>query len=427
VVRYLRYGLEVDFSKLRAERPPVLLLGGLSLLRPLGFAGIPAIVATPYPDEPALASRYCSGRCLLPPLANEQAVVDVLLGAGERLANRLGRRVPLYYGNDDHLHIIYAFRPELERYFLLLLNEPAVGGALIDKDSFERLARARGLPVPRTLAWDGAGEDALREARGPVVVKPRVKLAWDDSPILLRLVGGEGKARVFESGAAVMAHPLACQLHEQLTFQEYVPGNDRQLWSFHGFTDDEGSLLAAFVGRKMRTFPMLTGMSTFLELAHNEELAELGRDVVRRVPLKGVFKIDFKRDAASGRYYLLEINARYNLWHHMAAKNGINLPRIAYDYLVDGARPPAAEYRTAFRWLCLRLDFRAYRDLASRGELTFGGWLLSLLASRKVYDLFSWGDPLPLLLRSAERLRTWRQRGTGILKLRLREWLSTAL
>src|SRR5262245_45278689 len=84
-VRNLRYGLDVDFATLRAQRPPVLLLGGLTLLRPLGFAGIPTIVASPYPDEPALVSRYCGGRCRLPPLVHEEAAAQALLDAGDRL------------------------------------------------------------------------------------------------------------------------------------------------------------------------------------------------------------------------------------------------------------------------------------------------------------------------------------------------------
>jgi predicted ATP-grasp superfamily ATP-dependent carboligase len=167
-------------------------------------------------------------------------------------------------------------------------------------------------------------------------------------------------------------------------------------------------------------------MSSFLELAHNDELAAIGRDIAGRVPLKGVFKIDFKRDPDTGRYYLLEINARYNLWHHMAAKNGINLPQIAYDYLVHDARPAALRYRTTVRWLCLRLDFRACRELVSRGELSVGGWLRSLVASRKVYDLFSWTDPLPALRHAGDRLRWWLTRRAGFLRLRLRQWLSTA-
>jgi predicted ATP-grasp superfamily ATP-dependent carboligase len=111
----------------------------------------------------------------------------------------------------------------------------------------------------------------------------------------------------------------------------------------------------------------------------------------------------------------------------MAARNGVNLPEIAYRYLVQGARPAAVRYTTSVRWLCLRLDYRAFHELAARAELNLGGWLRSLLGSRKVYDLFSWTDPLPALRHAANRLSSWLQRRAGVLRLRLREWLSTAL
>jgi predicted ATP-grasp superfamily ATP-dependent carboligase len=414
--------------RLRPERSPALLLGGgLNLIRPLGFAGIPAIVATPDPRDSTLASRFCSGRCLLPLPHHPEALVETLLTAGDRLASALGCRVPLFYGNDDYLNLIYSFREQLAQRFLLLLNEPDVARALLDKDRFEAFARDRGLAVPRTLTWDDTGPDALDRAAGPVLVKPRMKVGWDDSTIHLRLFGGESKARIFESGREAMAHPLVCQFRDQLSFQEFIRGDDRHLWSFHGVADEKGTLLAWFIGRKLRTFPSLTGMSTYLELAHDDELAAVGRDIVARIPLKGVFKIDFKKDATSGLFYMLEINARFNLWHHVAARNGLNLPQIAYDYLVHGARPPETPYCTAFRWLCFRHDFHAYRELASRGELSLGGWLFSLLASRKVYHLFSWTDPLPCLMVAGSRVQLWLRRGLDYLRLRLRQWLSTAL
>jgi len=428
VSKTLSLDLNIDVRRFRPERPPVVLLGGgLNLLRPLGFAGIPAIVASPYPREPALSSRYCSGRCLLPPLHNQEAVVETLLAVQERLASTLGCRTPLFYGNDDHLNLIYSFREQLTRRFLLLLNEPDVARALIDKDRFEALARDRGLAVPRTLTWDDTGPGALSRAEGPVLVKPRLKVGWDDSAIHLRLFGGQGKARVFKNGREVMAHPLASQLKEQLTFQVFTPGGDESLWSFHGYADEKGELLAWFVGHKLRTFPSLTGMSTFLELAHDDELAAIGRDIVARVPLKGVFKIDFKRDAGNGRVHVLEINARFNLWHHMAAKNGVNLLQVAYNYLVHGTRPAGTRYRTTFRWLYLRLDVRAFQELASRGELDLGGWLASLFRSRKVYDLFSWTDPAPWLRVGGERAISRLRRWLDHLKSGLRRWLSTAL
>src|SRR6185295_5636783 len=176
-----RFGLDADLTRFYAERPPVLLLGGLTLLRPLGEAGIPVIVGSQHRNDPTFASRYCMGRLLHTPLANPGAAAEALLTAGDRLLERLGRRVPLFYGNDDYLDLIYAHREELSRRFLLLLNDPEIGAGLIDKDRFEALARVRGLPVPRTLEWDGCGDGALAAATGPVLVKPKVKLGWEDS------------------------------------------------------------------------------------------------------------------------------------------------------------------------------------------------------------------------------------------------------
>jgi D-aspartate ligase len=193
-----------------------------------------------------------------------------------------------------------------------------------------------------------------------------------------------------------------------------VPGDDRALWSFHGFADEQSELVEWFIGRKVRTYPALTGDSSYLELAHDEELAALGREVVTRLGLKGIFKMDFKRHATTGRFHLLEINARFNLWHYLGAANGVNLARVAYDYLSTGARPQHKAAKTQYRWLCFKLDWRAYR----RGEVGTRQWLGSLLGARKVYDLFAWTDPLPLFVHLRQQLPRIRRRAL--------RWLSTA-
>jgi predicted ATP-grasp superfamily ATP-dependent carboligase len=275
------------------------------------------------------------------------------------------------------------------------------------------------------LQWDGSGEASLGGFPGQVLVKPKSKIAWDDSEVLFKLLGGHGKARIFASGREVVEHPLAYRFKDELVFQEYLPGDDRSLWSFHGFADERGSLLAWFIGRKLRTFPALTGTSTYLELAHEVDLAAVGRDIVARVPLRGVFKIDFKKDPKSGVFRVLEINARFNLWHHLAARNGLNLPKVAYDYLMHGTRPQTPlSYGTGVRWICLPLDVRAYRELASRGELGAASWFASVLAHRKAYDSFAWTDPLPPLRALAGKVssRLWRT----ITSFRWRPWRSTA-
>jgi hypothetical protein len=81
----MKNGLGFDLRRFHPERPPALLLGGLNLVRALGLAGIPAIVASPQPDSPARASRFAHGGLLLPPLEQRDAVLETLVRAGERI------------------------------------------------------------------------------------------------------------------------------------------------------------------------------------------------------------------------------------------------------------------------------------------------------------------------------------------------------
>ena len=407
-------------------RIPALLLGGTNLVRALGLAGIPAIVASCDPDEPSFASRYCIARRVLPPLSRPDAIVDALLDLSAELFRSLGRRVPLFYGNDDWLELIYANRDRLEGHFLAILNEAPVAQSLIEKSRFAAFAAEHGLPVPATLRWEGSGKDCLNHWRGQVLVKPRHKLDWHDSPLHDRLFTDDGKALIFESGAAAMAHPLVERYRNQLAFQEYIPGDDRHLWSFHGFSDENGAVLQSFVGRKIRTYPPLTGESAYIEMVRDEGLAAFARQIAMRIPLRGPFKIDFKQDPRDGRVVILEINARCTLWHYLGAANGVNLMQAAYEYLVDGRRPAPHGYSTRRRWLFLQLDFKAYRALAKRGELSFLGWLRSIAAAPKVYDVFSWSDPGPFLALWIGRVTRRLRRMTEKLATVVRQWRSTA-
>jgi predicted ATP-grasp superfamily ATP-dependent carboligase len=409
----MKSATELNARRFSSGRPPAVLLGGLNVLRALGLADIPVIVASDE-DEAAFASRYCHGRIHLPPLGDRRAVADTLLRAGERLASALGQRIPLFYGNDDWQRLVQDYRDELAQYYLLLLNDVEVADAVIEKDRFQQLAAARGLPIPRSLEWD-----ALASVAGPVLVKPRAKFKGEHYAAYPRLFGAHGKARIFASGTALLADAAAQQLRAELLIQEYVGGDDRNIWSFHGFADERSVLLDWFIGRKIRTYPVLTGESTYLELAHDEELAGLGQHIVCALGLKGVFKIDLKRDPRTGGFRVLEVNARYNLWHYLGAANGLNLPLTAYEHLVYGKRPAAPRsYRTTHRWLDLRMDWQAYRQLSARGELGFGGWLASLAAAPNVCELFSWDDPLPFVYRL-------RYIGSRLPKV-ARRWLSTA-
>ena len=415
-----------DFPSQTFPCLPAVLVGGVNLVRSLGLAGIPAIVASSDEHEPAFASRYCAAKCLLPPMSHPEAVVDALVAIGDRLAGEHGRRVPLFYGSDDALKVICADRERLQRYFLLMLNDPSVADAMIAKDSFQAFARQRGLPVPVALRWEAKGPGSVAAHPGPVVVKPSNKEGWSDS-LLRKRAFGHAKALVYATGAEAAADARLAAFHEQLTCQEYVAGGDESNWSYHAFADEKGRVLDAFVGHKVRTCPPGNGESAFIELADNAELMELGARIASELPLRGIFKMDFKRDERTGRWYLLEVNARFNLWQYLGAANGVNLVRTAYDYLTDGKRPARfTPHRKNTRWLSLELDARAFRELRREGRLGAIAWLASLAFTRKVYNLFAWRDPGPWLSFWGRRFARVSGRGSAYLVTRMRQWLSTA-
>ena len=388
---------------------PVVLLGGLNIVRALGMARIPVIVASAGRRLPSMASRYCSGVIELPAITERAAVVKTLIEETRQFG-----RVPLFYDNDDRLALVQDYRAALAPHFALLLNEPALADALVEKSRFQALAEQHGLPVPRRLDWE-----QLDAHTGPVLVKPKTRTGWDHSSVRRQLFGGAGKARIFGSGREARANALAAQLADQLSFQEYVPGGDDAIWSFHGFAAPGGEVLEWFVGRKIRTWPALTGDSSYLGLARDERLVALGRDIARRLGLAGIFKMDFKRSADNGRFYLFEINTRFNLWHYLGASAGVNLPEVAYRYLLGGRKPSHAEANTRVRWLHLQYDLRAFRELRARRELSLAQWLRSLAHRPLVYDLFSWSDPKPFV-------RHWTARLRSAFTRRMHRWLATA-
>jgi predicted ATP-grasp superfamily ATP-dependent carboligase len=418
----MHVNFESQIERLPDFPVPVVLLGGLNLVRALGLAGIPVVLASPDSDEAAFASRYCHARYRLPPLREAASVLRTLDWIGERLQRRFRTRPPLVYGNDDYLRFLYAHREHLETRFRFRLVNTPLGETLLDKERFAALAQERGLPVPRKLVWEGSGVGALAESEYPILIKPKVKFDWDASPLLRSLFGGEGKALVLQNGRAALQHPLVQHYREQLVFQQYIPGDDGQLWCFDGVADEDGKLLAGYVGHKLRAFPPLTGDSCYIELARDPALDAAVRDVMARVPLRGIFNMDFKKDPRDGRYYLLEINARYNFWLYLGAKSGINLAKVMYDYLLTGKRPAPLSYSTRYRWLDFALDRKACRELSAGGKLGVVRWALSLLGTPKIYNLFSWDDPRPW----AERWGARFQRRFSRSSKRLRRWLSKA-
>jgi len=199
--------------------------------------------------------------------------------------------------------------------------------------------------------------------------------------------------------------PLLRAINIDLLAQELIPGPEARLESYHCYVDRHGSVAGEFTGRKIRTYPASYGHTTALEITDAPDVGRQGRDIVERLGLTGVAKLDFKRGRA-GELHLLEINPRFTLWHHPGALAGVNIPALVHADLTGTPRPAVTRARAGVRWCRVWRDLPAAR--AARVPLT--AWLPWALRC-EAKSALSWRDPMPVVRSTLHRLAAWHDTG----------------
>lgn len=349
----------------------VVAIGDLDLVRPLRRAGAEVVLLA---DErsPARWSRDVARVVALPDPHHDGALIDLLLG----LVAGADRPVPLFYQGDQELLAISRHRERLRPAFGFVLPPPDVVEDLVDKARFQELARRLELPVPPATLLQARDAEAHRLS-GPALVKPVNRTgAW-------RRIGLEAKAVQVADDAALreLADRVGAEFPDLLV-QHLVPGDEDRIESYHVYVDASGRIAGEFTGRKVRTHPRRFGFTTSLVTTDERDVRDLGRRVVERTGLLGVAKVDVKRDP-DGRLWVLEVNPRFNLWHHPGAVAGVNLPALVLADVTGTSRPPAVGVRTGVRWSMPLRDLKAARA----GGEPLGAWLRWTLRSDAYQDL----------------------------------------
>jgi D-aspartate ligase len=361
-------------------------LGDTDLLRALSLAQVPCAVAEP-PDEPAHYSRLAR-RSL--DWADPIEQPDALLRSLEGFAATTSEPPVLFYDEDRYVLFISRARERLARHFRFVLPSRELVEDLVDKSRFQSLAERLDLPVPPGRFLNPRSDPPPLDLELPLAVKPRRRDAqWSD-------IGGGAKAlRVDSTDSLRKLWARLATAGLPVLVQQLIPGPETLVESYHVYVDERGDTVGEFAGRKLRTWPQEYGFSTALVTSDAADVLALGRDIVARLEFRGVAKLDFKRaPGPDGRLYLLEINPRFNLWHHLGARAGVNLPALVYADLVGEPRRPDASgpARVGVRWCNPWYDILAARAAGIPLRQWFT-WMLGCEAKRTV----AWDDPLPLV------------------------------
>lgn len=281
--------------------------------------------------------------------------------------------------------------------------------AASDKARIHAEATALGIGVPRSALVARAGDPAPDDAGlFPGVVKPHRSVIGD----------GEGRRKTgvrFVADRADCARALADLPAE--AFPVLVQGRVHGPGEGVFLARWDGRTLARFAHRRLREKPPAGGVSVFREsIDMDPSVLAACEALLDRLDWQGVAMIEGKRDLATGRWCVMEINGRFWGSLQLAIDAGVDFPSLLVRALLGGAPEPIPDWRPGvrLRWEWGDVDHLLIRMRRSRERLSLPpdapgrlGALLRFLAHRPGRDrleILRWSDPLPFVVETLARL-----------------------
>jgi predicted ATP-grasp superfamily ATP-dependent carboligase len=179
----------------------------------------------------------------------------------------------------------------------------------------------------------------------------------------------------------------------------------------------QGRTIARFAHRRLREKPPAGGVSVYREsIAAEPALLTACDSLLDALQWSGVAMIEGKRDAATGRWYVMEINGRFWGSLQLAIDAGVDFPALLSSAVLDGAlsEPPAWRAGVRLRWEWGDVDHLLLRMLRSKERLslppdspgriaTLLQWC-SVVPGRDKLEVLRLRDPRPFLVETLERL-----------------------
>lgn len=378
---------------MRSHRTPVLVLAPARFVAPLGVMrslrelDVPVHCLQHEGPSVAGSSRWCAGRVAAgrdgrPAGLPEAEVLDQLLDAGRRL----GEGAILLPASDEWAIFVATHAALLRQRFVFPVVPLDVVLAVTSKAALHDLAVRHGVCTPRIRVPDG--QDQVRgmadELGYPVLLKP-----------VASLPGQEAVALVHEP-ASLVDQFAAMGGPGRVLLQEYVPGEDSDIWMYDGYFDRQSRCLADFTARKVRQHPAGMGVCSLGVCEPNDDVVEQSRRLLTAIGYRGVVDIDYRRDRRDGSYRLLDVNPRLGgAFRLMVDRRGLDVARAMYLDLT-GQPVPAVEPNPGRRWLLEAADMIAYGHYRRTHGLNARAWLRSLRGLQEPAT-FSLRDPLPFL------------------------------
>ena len=384
-------GIEEEVMATTLELNQVLILGEdtrsfLAVIRSLGRAGLEVHAGSWVPEDPALRSRYIRHVHVLPRPGSPEWRESLLTLLK---SHRFSLVIPT---NDPAILALREGKDDFELYApLYLLNDRAAevcGSKILTR----RLAEKLSIPVAR-----GAEIRSIEELPHwlslPLVLKPAASF------------GAAGASRqevrkVFDR--SVLNSILAPMLQQgPVIVEENFIGAGVGIEVLCA----RGEVLTAFQHERVHE-PLHGGGSSYRKsVPVHPQMLDAVRRICQAVDYHGLGMFEFKFNAHTGRWILIEINGRFWGSLPLAVACGANFPLFLYQMLTEGRVEFPGSFKTGafcrhptydLEWMIgnLRAD-RSDPTLATRPLFSVVRELFNPLFLRECSDTLTRDDPMP--------------------------------
>lgn len=350
----------------------------LALMRSLGRHGVPVVRIHPNRLEYSLSSRYCTAVAVSPDMYDsESALVEYLL----RLADEYPGRKVLLPASDDCAQFLGKYKDALKVAFDVCVADPSVMALVINKQRQYENALQLGIPIPETYfpKSDAEFDQIVESVRNyPYIIKPLIAHKWR----LASMQGvskGRKAVRVANADELRAAYETMGEAKADIMIQEVIGGRDEELFTFLGYFRRDSAPLAYCVRRKVRQMPIDFGYCTNTVSCHDDIVVEQSVRLLQGIGYSGIVGVEFKFDQQTGKYKLIEINARPVNTIGIAPACGVDIPYVAYRDLLGDDIDSVTTWRDGVRWHQIWLDYYAVKATRKvKGKPSTFEWLRSL-------------------------------------------------
>ena len=379
-------------------------VNALGLVRSLADRGIDVAVVGTRPFDVAQHSRHVSSHDVVCRLEQDP----------ERLVELLERRARDWAGravfptSDEAMAGLAMNHERLRPHYRLVVPPLDVVGVLLDKQRMLDAAVDVGADVP-ICHGQATAATAAQDLHYPVVVKPLAAPQFAvrfGTKLFVARCRSELSDHVARMAAAgIPGHVL-----------DLIPGADSEIFAHCTYLDGAGEPADGVTVRKLRQSPPGFGVARIAEVVRTPPgLHEASVAILRRIGLRGMASVEFKRDARDGSMRFMEVNGRSVVYGGLLRRAGLDHGALAWADHVLGRPTRSSPNNWPGVWFNLHADV-LHAVFSRQDRIGVSQFVAPYRGRPRIEALWSVSDPLPFLAQwwgtASRAARATRPHGT---------------